>query len=875
MSREKCNAIHKSMKAIYEKLDKKVKASTHDKITKNKLEGLRAHAKEMVEDYNVDDAMKFTKQAMENMDAKASKSLLDTINSHRSYTNALRNISGLIDDVTNAQNIKFGVQAFFQQVVWDSRRIIHRLEDGLEKMYKDPTLRNLEGPKVEAVWDLYKNHRSGGRDLLKALETSPDLRLSGDEAQAAILEALSTGFFSKRGKTNGILTVLGGIHKRWDKQMTALIAETNTPFVSRNKYSVPVEENSAILNNMGRVKYNELARKTMNLDFTFRQEKATMTPEKFEKYINDWIEERFTRITEKSLDEVKPKANAKIDGGRAVEFKDFTQEYEYFKAVRSEGSDVLNAAHDHKVNMVRKASLYENFGANPADTLESLIQSVKSKKNVQEAFGVDDVRAIEDHMNNLARQTGVIRTGVSSYDALLTPATDILSRVISAGLVTMSAVRDFFYDRTIHAGLIKSLFVSNQGRWYGPKGAIWESLKSVAGIIRNIGPTKNMKYTKNVFEDVGMSLKVSMVKLINGEEALVDAARHVKTGWTTRGVDTWSKWVSTLSLADNQATASRVFESANSSRLIFRILDGGLEKLGSAEKWFLKRANIDDIDFDDLKKAVRIKFEGTGHHNGSDLLIDVSKLKSSKRGLSNEKEAARELTQKYLNLLEAITSDISVVTSVHGMPWRLEGKQQNIAKLVTKFFAMPLSQYRSLLNNLRAAANLSPSSGWTGDITGPFGLLFSTKGAPLAVKSLLGSVAGGMMIEYMGDFVEGREMQPPDEEFMFKAVTQTGLGGLWTIALSDAYHNDDLVSTPLSAFIGPAKDLAAAPFKEKDKDKKAAAGKAIHRIQKVTPGFNLWYTKALSAWLFDFGLKKEYKSRHKKDKKRGNPYRWR
>ena len=932
MSKKDCTIIHDTMKILLRNLNKKIKASPDKRVKEQNMKAVRDHLENMIKDTDPDDVMTASNKAIENIKETTDKNFLDVINSHRSYQAAVKYLDGMIDGVTSVQGIEFAVQEFFQAAKLSTQRLILRLENNLDDMFLNPNVRNIADVEVQKIYKVYQNHRGGGNKLMEELEKSKDLPLKGDEAQRAIIETLSRGHFSKNGKSNVILTVIGNFHKKWDNFMTQIIGETNTPFKSRKGYSVPVEENQTIVYTMGKDKYKELALEEMDFDDMFRHEKHTMTQEKFDEFVDDWIDDRYVRITGTPEGGAPTKVNAKIDSHRVVTFKSFSNEHNYFKAVRPEGADVLNVAHDHKINMVRKAVVYETFGGDPAAAIKALGLHIKAKDNVQKAYGKGNVDQIGTHMEDLARQIGVLRTGSTAYDGVAQVTSDILSRIISAGLVRLSAVRDFFYDRTIHAAMMKSLFLG------ADNGAFLGTLKTMKEILIGARFGQRSGAVEGVFNDVGIATKLSVVSLIRGQEAVYDAAKNRTRNRALSGTNYVTNKVSAISLADATTRSSRVFESTNASLLIFRILETDYGKLGNIEKFYLARAGFDKTDFNDLKKAERIKFyserrelakgprrvkddgdrrifdkgrddevnlraqEGTQRRQGKperrelelgsqkgrkdgrrekfmegkEIIINAETIKSSKRGLATEKEADRVLAQKYLHLLESLTSDVSSVTTIHGTPLVAEGKLKPISQLITKFFAMPLSQYRALTNGIRASVGLDAASGLAGDVMSP-GKLLSTKGGRIPVmKSAVGMMAGGILINMAADLSEGRIPELPDGPgdigFFVDAMSQTGLGGLPAIAINDMYYSDDIISTPLQAYIDPVKDLVTAPTK---KNPGASAGKAAARLAKVTPGVNLWYTRWFVNFLFDTGLEEHYRREHRRDEERGNEYFWR
>ena len=118
-----------------------------------------------------------------------------------------------------------------------------------------------------------------------------------------------------------------------------------------------------------------------------------------------------------------------------------------------------------------------------------------------------------------------------------------------------------------------------------------------------------------------------------------------------------------------------------------------------------------------------------------------------------------------------------------------------------------------------------------------FNLALAKRNPALYGKYMATVATGGALILWAGDLSKGltpRTMTPDD---WTEALAVTGFGGVSSIALNSFAFSGDLVSTPLSAFGKPVKSLAMSETAE-------GKQRAAMRLAKLTPGMNLWYTRA-------------------------------
>ena len=857
MSLEACGLLHESLKKIVSRLSSAVRGSSEDIRAKYAMQNLETHLKSIVDDMHPEKVRELTDIAIDNLTQNKAKSLLHTMNSHRNFLDAVDRLDKLMGGFSDINGFKFAINEFFQYSTLAAQRATMQLNRGLEDLFDLAHLRGFNAKEAAQVKRWYQNHIGGGTDLKKALEKADDIPLKGDDAELAILEAFRVGSYKRGGKSSRILNILGSTYKKWDDILVNMIGETNTPFKGKKGYVVPVEENRNIIYDMGRAKYKEVALKHMDLKNMFPEEIQALRPAKFDKYVDDWINDRYDRIIGDPAGGAPVRPNSKIDSGRIVEFATTKDEFDYFRATRAKSDDILSVAHDHKMKLLRKAATYEIFGQDPKAMLGALENHIKSRPNVKEAYKGKNVDAIGEHLKTKAKDTGVIPSGSKSYDELTTVLAEAGSRFMSAGLVWRGLIRDIAYDRALHAAAMKSVFTG--------KSITTEWFKTVNGLFKNWRNRGESAHIERMFNDIGISTKLSMVSMVRGEEATYEAATTTVRDGFVQFADTLANTMSMLSLSDTLARASRVSESGNASRLIFNILDSDYKTLSKNDLFYFNRAGIDETDFNDLRRAKRTQYEGV------DILIKPEDITSSKRGLSVEEESARILSNKYLHLLETITGEISTVTTVHGNPGKLPGEFGPLGQMIFKFYGMPLSQYRALLNNTRAAIGMDPTAGWKGDVTGLFGTLKTRQGMILLGKRMMSGMMGGFMIEWMSDLANGREPRDISPEMFFRAFQQTGIGGVGNMVATDFVYGDDIAGTPISAYVGPLKDLAMSPTRA---EPGAAAGKAIHRLSGATPGFNLWYVRGLMNFLFSTALEEHNGRQQKEAEERGNQYFW-
>ena len=857
MSLESCGLLHESLKKIVSRLSSAVRGSSEDIRAKYAIQNLETHLKSVVDDMHPEKVRELTDIAIDNLTQNKAKSLLHTMNSHRNFLDAVQRLDQLMDGFSSINGFKNAINEFFQYSTLAAQRATMNLNRGLEDLFDLAHLRGFNAKEAAQVKRWYQNHVGGGTDLKKALEKADDISLKGDDAELAILEALRVGSYKRGGKSSRILNILGSTYKKWDDLLVNMIGETNTPFKGKKGYVVPIEENGTIIYDMGRAKYKEVALKHMDLKNMFPEEIQALRPDKFDKYVDDWINDRYDRIIGDPAGGAPVRQNSKIDSGRIVEFATTKDEFDYFRATRSKSDDILSVAHYHKMKLLRNAATYEIFGQDPKAMLGALENHIKSRPNVKEAYKGQNVDAIGEHLMTKAKDTGVISSGYKSFDNLTTVLAEAGSRFMSAGLVWRGLIRDLAYDRSIHAAAMKAVFTG--------KSIHTEWFKTINGLFKNWRNRGESAHIERMFNDIGISTKLSMVSMIRGEEATYEAATTTVRDGFVQAADTLANLMSMLSLSDKLARASRVFEASNSARLIFNILDSDYKTLSKNDLFYFNRAGIDETDFNDLRRAKRTQ------HEGKDILIKPEDITSSKRGLSVEEESARILSNKYLHLLETITGEISTVTTVHGNPGKLPGEFGPLGQMIFKFYGMPLSQYRALLNNTRAAAGMDPTAGWKGDVTGLFGTLKTRQGMLLLGKRMTTGMMGGFMIEWMSDLANGREPRDISPEMFFRAFQQTGIGGVGNMVATDFVYGDDIAGTPISAYVGPIKDLALSPTRA---EPGAAAGKALHRLSGATPGFNLWYVRGLMNFLFSTALEEHNGRQQKEAEERGNQYFW-
>lgn len=854
-----CAAIRLGLQTIVKALKKEM-AGKKKKHIKHFIKELKDHIEQVNKDLSPENVRGATDVYLKNIADNSSKRLLHVINDQTAYVNGVEFLDSMLGGVKFRESVMSVIENLFENLRISMTQQTLRLDKAWEDLIENAHLRGFDAEEVIQVRNMYQEHQRGGNHLINALAQADDIPLQGDQAQVAILEALSLGFYKRGGKQSKILNIIGATHKKWDEVLTRILDDIGVPFKARKNYSVPSIEDPDIVRRMDYADYKKEIMEDMDLDQMFAQERRALGEKKYRKYLNEWVENRFETTKEKGEGgNTNLNKTNRLDVSRQVIYKSLAHEANHFMKFRQPGADILREAHEHKRRMVRKGALYAQFGSNPEAMVSKLSNYVKDKDVIREMFGLD-IKDVTAKFEELAKSSGAKETGFHQHDTVLQAFVSGASRLMSAGLVWKSTIRDILYDRTLHSATLRAPFTGESPLlgWFKTIGAITKDIKSTA----------DSRMKEKMFNDVGISTKFSMAALIRGEEALGKAAADYTRYGILHKIDDLANKISVLTLADAIARASRVFEATNAGRIIMKIFDQPFSKLNNSERHMLTRSGIDRVDFENIGKAKRLKFEG------DDIMIDADSIKGSKKGkgIETQQEYARTLKRKYLIMHESMVNDFSTIVTTFGQPPTVEGYFAPIAKLITKFYGMPLSQYRALLHGTQVAAGLKPMAGFSGDIKGVFGLAKSPAGLGMVgSRVILGTIAG-LMIEWFSDLFNGRAPRDIDLAFLAKAFSTTGMGGFPALVAGDAVYSDDIVGTPLQAYFSGVKRIVTSPFR---KEPGKAFGRAVHDLAGKTPGPNLWFARGFVNWIFDSALDLGTKREINAAKEAGDEYFWR
>lgn len=854
-----CAAIRLGLQTIAKALKKEISGKSPKKM-KHFLKELKDHIELVNKELSAENVRGATDVYLKNIADNSSKRLLHVINSQRAFLSGIEQVDGMLKGVDTRDGIHLVITNFFENVSSKVRSNLLLINKAWEDLVDHAHLRGFDAEDVAVTKRLYQNHLMGGDQLINALANADDLPIQGAQVQLAMLETMLLGFYKRGGKTNRILNILGSTYKKWDEAMNRILDKDGTPFKSKKNYGVPAIEDPDIVRRLDYEVYREHILDNFAFDQMFSAEMRTLTAKKFNKYVDEWIEERFEATKERGLGGKNMKNRTiRLDVGRQVIFKSMEAEATHFMNFRQKGSDMFREAHGHKLRMVRKSALYSMLGSDPEQTIRKISNHVKDNEVVRKMFGID-IKQIDTKFDTVGKGIGAIDTGFRQHDDTVTALVDATSRFLSSGLVWASPLRDIVYDRTAHSAAMRAPFTG--------ESPLMGWFKSIHQVLKGLKDTPDSRKKERMFNDLGISTRFAMAAMIRGEEAMVNAATDYTRHGMVRKMDALANTMSILSGADAISKSSRIFESSNTGQITMRMFAQSWESLGRTERHVMKRVGIDKADFEVIKKAEKLKLDD------DDIMIDIDSINPGKKGkgIETADEYKKTLQRKYLLLFDSLVNDFSTIVTVTGAPPMVYGTPAPIAKLITKFYGMPLSQYRALLNGTRVAAGLNPVAGFAGDARGLYGLTKSKEGLALLGSRIITGATAGLMIGWMKDLANFRE--PEDISFgsMVKAFADTGLGGLPAIVLSDAFYSDDIVGTPVQAYFSALKRIALSPTRE---DPGGAFGRGVHDLAGKFPGSNLWYARGFVNYLFDAALDLGSEREINASNERGNAYPWR
>lgn len=810
-----------------------------DKKTMDDIRGIVADIKTT----SINEVESLTKPVLEALRKDIAVKFYHAINSNKA---AKENIGMLETMLTGAKrDIKHAVNSFYERTAKYLNLEEQHAERMLQRVFEDTYKRGkVNRMSIDEAKRLLLDHQEGGDELIKKLQSIlPDDTDLVRDLHRAFAKGHWEGFVPKTPEGKEVITtvnIIANTFKKWSELVDARIEKNGAVFGSVRTSVLPMKENWLKMSKMKRSNYINHAKTYIDFDETFKTVKRKQKYIKRGKKISDEEIEGFlnSRFETKSNNPTAPGVTytlSTLDKGVELKFKNPDDAHSYIAPLLREDTDFIRTAFGSRVDMLKESRLIQLHGNKIARTNELVKRKILTNPDNK----LSDAQV--DNIITKATQGGPLgrfdpNTGFGELTAVVSK---VISNLLSAGLTQYTAMRTFVLDSGWHSAWMKTQL--------SEKGMLHNWMKNQAELMGHMVKIKKTRELGQFYEDQGARIYISANQIAQNVSKVAtsfsdEASKAVKT---SRKIADWSsKWGG----ANWVLNASRVQNSADVQSLIFReLMTEGWDSVHRVMKDVLFQAGVTRADWDVLRNLPKQKIAG------QERWLDFS-------GVTDQK-----LMDKYAILHTTMLDDAVAMVNIHGTPPLASSSP--FLSLVTKFWGINLSQYRSALRYTRAAQGLTPGGGDLGSLGD---LAMTSHQSRWALLRYIGSgAAAGMMYQWTQDLTQLREPRDLSPENVLMGLTQTGIGGVPMIMANGYYYNKDILGTPLSAAGGRAYRLGASL----GSDAEGTTARASKEALRLVPGADWWYTRAARDFLFykTLGVPQ---SPHKKKKAKddGNPY---
>ena len=600
---------------------------------------------------------------------------------------------------------------------------------------------------------------------------------------------------------------------------------------------------------------------------------------KFEKMLSKGASEAQKKALVKELWEEFTTSKEYTSGGintkgvfshRRLEFNRLEDEWDFIETYMDLDRGIVGAMYDHMQKLAKSAAYHNTLGPDMnfmSDNLERFFRNHKLTKDNQKFLdkATDEIRL---QMSEMDYKVGNMMLGKASYYAMIRASSSTLSFMLTG----KSAARNFLFDNTIHAAMVRkflldeSLFLAffrstipMMTRTFTPE-KLRDKIKSD---FLGMTPDKEMR---DVLELMGHSIKVRLRHQAEGITEDMLTRGHGLQGKGNKlstniesGANALADANSWFSFGDASAKSGRLTQAIRMSKFISMSVDKGWNSLPMGVKNAARQLGFDEAHWEALRYVPKYMVKGLlGKESKFALKTDeFDKIPDEiiaplKRKLESSKDAKIRLMYMYDRLLGDAIDMAAPVVSGRGKLGAQSGKvwsdfliQNNL-----KFSNIALSQYKNLMRAASLGADVNPDG-----VYGAMGNLEQwtkiAKNRPDIAMTLLGGFGAGIAMLIWGrDMLSGktpRELKPED---FLEGMAEVGFGGIAGNVVGSILHSDDLFQSPTDAYVKPAKGVVKGTYDWFDTGNSLAAKKAyINAIQRYGGFTNTMQTAAISKYL--------------------------
>ena len=491
-------------------------------------------------------------------------------------------------------------------------------------------------------------------------------------------------------------------------------------------------------------------------------------------------------------------------------FRDEKAEIEFYNQYADTRGSVVFQAFRNQLKQRKRMARHALLGPNPFVSLEvakeTIAKSLGLKSHVVERAMAPykDSFTQKEFPDNLDDETEGIVYGV-------------FNKFVSLGLIGRSALRNLVSDNTFHASIVKNMRDGTS--------ATHQWAKQTSGLLNlSAGNRAKIDELAHLLEGMGISIKGGYHTMYSGMLNVTDGFWSGKLPISEksnkalnkleRGVGKTADIVSTWSGSDWTLRSARSMAAQDTIHTIQKALKSDWKDVDVVLQRELLSAGINEKMFGVFKRLSFAKGrdgQSLGFINFNSLTNkDLSPLL---KGATTVAGARRLVKDRYVYMMSEMMDGLAPTPNYRsrmGKHDKLRGHlSRALHNFVYKFGSITQSAHLGMFRTARNAAGLDPNT-LTASLFSPLAANFAMlKNGNIAVygKLVTQLAAGGMLMQWTGDLVEGRDLRAVTPKNLLLGLGQTELGGYFTTILTNAFWNEGLVPDPTVPFIKAAKDL--------------------------------------------------------------------